>query len=49
MEQAYFESQGNIWRRNYWEKPRILPFKIFGDDDKFEIDWFPRLFPVRVN
>jgi len=45
---AYFESKGNTWRRNYWERPRILPYKISGDYDTFEFDWFPRLLPVNI-
>jgi parallel beta-helix repeat protein len=46
---VYFEnSLLNRWMRNYWEKPRLLPYPIFGKLELgkitipwFNIDWFP--------
>jgi hypothetical protein len=46
---AYFVKLGNVWIRNYWQRPRILPYKIIGFEEQFEIDWFSRLLPVRIN
>jgi parallel beta-helix repeat protein len=46
---AYFVKRGNVWRRNYWQRPRILPYKIMGFEEQFEIDWLPRFLPVRLN
>ena len=33
----------NIWFRNYWNRPRILPKRVFGIFGKF--DFLPRLIP----
>jgi parallel beta-helix repeat protein len=49
---AYFSDCKNIWKHNYWGKPRILPKPIFGIIKIdfywilwFNIDWRPALKP----
>jgi parallel beta-helix repeat protein len=45
----YKTFQGNIWLKNYWNRPRFLPMLIFGLISKnvwfnwFNIDWRPAL------
>jgi parallel beta-helix repeat protein len=41
----------NLWRQNYWGRPRILPKLIFGfiqDIPWFNIDWFPARKPYNI-
>lgn len=42
------ESTGNIWKRNYWAGPRILPYKIVDEMGNYDIDRFPRIFPAII-
>jgi parallel beta-helix repeat protein len=53
---VYFEnSLLNRWMRNYWERPRLLPYLIFGDMRLgkitipwFNIDWNPASEPYDI-
>lgn len=42
----------NIWRNNYWNKPRVLPKLIIGNVSKLlpaiNIDWHPALKPFDI-
>lgn len=43
---AYFENCENTWSRNYWNRPRILPYLIFGKVNSIisiDLDWRPKL------
>ena len=47
-DRAYFEDCENMWRRNFWNRPRILPYPVFGSHNStldVEFDWFPSIFP----
>ena len=54
---VYFEnSLLNRWMRNYWEKPRLLPYPIFGNMELgkitipwFNIDWNPAKEPYDIS
>jgi len=38
----------NRWRRNFWDRPRLLPYPIFGKIDMnywFNLDWRPAFIP----
>ncbi len=48
-ESAHIQLNGNIWNRNYWDRPRILPFKIIDEKGNSDIDNFPRFFPVNID
>ena len=52
---ALFENCTNIWNRNYWGRPRILPKLIFGiriiqnkSLPLFDIDWHPAQEPYDI-
>ncbi|MFX0185315.1 MAG: nitrous oxide reductase family maturation protein NosD [Candidatus Hodarchaeota archaeon] len=53
---AYFEnSLLNRWIRNYWDRPRLLPYPIFGNMELgkitipwFNIDWRPAKEPYDI-
>lgn len=43
----------NLWLRNYWDRPRLLPYPIIGtkeEGDKIikqvKFDWRPRIIPI---
>ncbi len=40
----------NRWYRNYWDRPRILPKRIFGFSNIIigRFDWFPKLLPYKI-
>ena len=39
--QAYFKfCFYNRWKKNYWDRPRLLPKVILGRIDDKEHDWF---------
>ena len=49
------KSSLNIWLRNYWNRPRIIPKVIFGRGGKWitlfpriNIDILPRLLPYKI-
>ena len=48
---TYFENSYNTWNNNYWNRPRLLPYPIFGKMDSklgIEWDWHPRLLPNNI-
>jgi len=54
-QQAFFECCKNVWRQNYWNRPRILPKFIYGkikigtrEIPWFNIDWRPALKPYDI-
>jgi parallel beta-helix repeat protein len=52
---AFFIDCNNVLDGNYWNRPRLLPYPIFGtiSFDEYEIpwisiDWHPRLLPYKI-
>jgi len=52
---TFYNSFFNIWHRNYWNRPRLIPKLIFGAIkiglirfNKINIDWRPVLLPYRI-
>ena len=49
---AYFENCNNItWNGNYWNRPRLFPYLIFGKTySRLSIEWdrHPRLLPNNI-
>jgi len=48
----FYDSFFNIWYRNFWDRPRILPKLVFGKINigflslnKINVDWRPSFFP----
>ncbi len=41
---AFFTNSNNYWKGNYWDRPRFLPYIIFGffsDKLRIQCDWHP--------
>ncbi len=52
---TFYNSFFNIWHKNYWNRPRVIPKIIFGKIKigpiglfKVNIDWRPKVLPYRI-
>jgi parallel beta-helix repeat protein len=56
-EHAFFDNGRNLWFNNFWGRPRLLPYLVWGQTDgmfpdnprpTFQIDIHPRLLPLKA-